>query len=62
MLKLYRDNNNISFKSINIGGKNFSGPQPVINTETLIDKLNGATSVRVTLDDNSEITASIEIK
>ena len=61
VLKLYRDNSEVSFKSIIVSGVT-TDPHPYTNTAELIRKLNGATSIRVILTDDSQVTATIEFK
>ena len=64
-IKLYEDNRVISYKSVIIAGRSFSGPNYVINVNTLNDYLNGAKSLKFKIvKDNveKEITASLEIE
>lgn len=59
-LHLYRNENEIEFDSIIVGGVTVS--THTISTESLRSKLNGATSIRVKLTNGNEITASIEFR
>ncbi len=62
ILKLYKNNSSLSYKSIIVAGISLAGPDAVVNTESLKGKLNGGTSVRVKLTDDSEVTATIEFR
>jgi uncharacterized repeat protein (TIGR02543 family) len=60
-LKLYKDNKEITYKSFTVGGVTVPST-PSINTERFIKQLAGATTIRVTLYDDSVVTATVEFR
>ncbi len=58
-LKLYRNNTEVEYQSIIVGGKAYD-PHPSLSFSSYDDLLKGATSVRVRLTNGNEVTATIE--